>query len=126
MDALTAEEASQLGKKLKAVRRRSENKNSIARTAPRRATAPAAAPRRTPRAPYVKRWQAGAAEATDAEKLREIERHIEGAEALPRSSRYAQHRLKVLSKAKQLLEQGPARTQEAQDELDRLLSVLSL
>lgn len=125
MDPLTAEEASLLRKKIKTARRRSEAKGSIARTAPLR-HAPAAAPRRPPRAPYVKRWVPGAGEATDAEKLREIERQIEVAAALPRASRYAQHRLKVLSKAKDLLEQGPARSQDAQEELNRLLSVLAL
>lgn len=64
---------------------------------------------------------------SDLERIQLINRHLETIESLPKESRYAIHRRKVLTKAKELLEAGSTgRTSDEELELQRLLSLLSL
>ena len=107
MEKITEQEASQLGKKIKS-RKRTESKVSLIKNSPlkHQSTAPVATRRRATRQAYVKRWDPHQGEGTDAEKLLEIERQIDSVSGLPKTSKYAQHKLKVLEKARQLLQAG--------------------
>jgi hypothetical protein len=131
---LAPSEATDIGKQIKVRRRHQEKSTKVKNSAPlphispRVATKPsiANATRKTVRTPFVQRWRNKQEELTDKDRIGEIDRQLQTVRALPRHSKYAQHRLRVLEKAKQLLEIGSERNQHDQEELQRLLAVLSL
>jgi hypothetical protein len=104
---ITKEEAAELVKQIKS-RKRTSSKTSIAKDAPLKH-----APQQQHRSShhptaFLKHWdpKQGLSEGSEAEKLKEIERQIESVLTLPKSSKYAQHKLKTLQKAQELLQQG--------------------
>ena len=102
---LTAQEGAELRKQVKD-RKRATVKGSIAKSEPLKHAAPPARLASASAAVYVRRWRQGEAAPTPEATLREVEKQIQAASHLPRSSRYAQHRLKVLHKAQELLQAG--------------------
>ena len=109
MQNLSEQEASQLGKQIKS-RTKARSKTSVAKAAPLKHTESSvtetASLRRSSRVAYVSKWDPNESQPSDAKRLLEIERQIDSVSALPRSSKYAQHRLKVLKTAERLLQQG--------------------
>lgn len=84
-------------------RRRTSGKASIARTGPlkvplRREVSPGPA--------FRAAWQRTAGELSEAEQRRAVEQALEVFRQLPPSSSYAQHRIRVLEKALQLLDKA--------------------
>jgi len=102
---ISKEEEANLAKQRKS-RKRVSSKTSIVKASPLK-HAPQQQ-RRSSRTVFVKRWnpRQSLSEGSEAEKLREIKRHIESLLTLPKSSKYAQHKLKTLEKAQELLQQG--------------------
>lgn len=85
-------------------RRRTSGKASIARSAPLKVPAP----RETqPGSAFRAAWRRTAGDLSEAEQRRAVEQALEVFRQLPPSSSYAQHRIRVLEKALQLL--GKAR-----------------
>lgn len=95
---LSTQEAAELSKRIK-TKQRPQKKTNITRETPLKHVT-----KDKQRRPYSRRWQRGNPEPNDSEKLREIERQIEATALLPAASSYASHRLKVLNKAKELLQ----------------------
>jgi hypothetical protein len=106
MDDISKEEAAELVKQIKS-RKRTSSKTSIAKNSLLK-HAPQQQRRSSRTTAFVKRWDSskGLSEGSEADKLKEIERQIESVLTLPKSSKYAQHKLKTLQKAQQLLKQG--------------------
>jgi hypothetical protein len=102
---ISEEDKAELVKQIKS-RKRASSKTSIAKASPLK-HAPQQQPRSS-RTVFVKRWnpKQGLREGSEAEKLKEIEKHIESLLTLPKSSKYAQHKLKTLQKAQELFQQG--------------------
>jgi hypothetical protein len=103
---ITKEEAAELVKQIKS-RKRTSSKSSIAKDNPLK-HAPQQQRRSSRTTAFVKHWdkRQGLSEGSEADKLKEIERQIESVLTLPKSSKYAQHKLKTLQKAQELLQQG--------------------
>ena len=151
---LTKNEKNQLEKEIRD-RRRTERKTSIAKHAALKHS------NHNHRLPgqsavhYVRRSdRIPREELTNEHKFAQIDKQVKALSALPKASKYAQHMLKVLRKARELLEEGcvcflflfllmqglllniylcvcvcvyrSTRTSEQQQELDRLLNQLSL
>ncbi|KAL4443564.1 hypothetical protein ABPG75_011301 [Micractinium tetrahymenae] len=105
-------------------RRRASGKASLTRTAPLKVPAPREA---KPGATFRAAWRRTAGELSDAEQRRAVEQALEVFRQLPPSSSYAQHRIRVLEKALQLLDKASdSRSSEEQDELQQLLSQLKI
>jgi len=64
--------------------------------------------------------------ATNEERLKQVEEQIESTLRLPTASSYAQHRLRILHKAKEMLTARSMLDEEGQLELERLLAQLSI
>jgi len=129
---LTFREASELQKRIKE-RRRKQCKQSIAKESPLKHTIdPTSQPDCKPGLSsyaYIKRWRKSEPATTNSDeesKLVEIQEQLESVSKLPRTSKYAQHRLKVLLTTHELLQLGKDRSCTQQKELERLLSSLAL
>lgn len=108
MEKFSEQEASQLRKQIK-LRKKVQSKSSIAKGGALKNTfspATASHPRRSSRIAYISQWDPNEGQPSDSKRLLEIQRQIESVSALPKTSKYAQHRLKVLQTAQKLLEQG--------------------
>lgn len=64
--------------------------------------------------------------ATNEERLKQVEEQIESTLRLPTTSSYAQHRLRILNKAKQMLTAQSTLNEGEQLELEQLLAQLSI
>ena len=150
---ITKEEATQLVKQIKARKKKTSKtslgtKDSPLKHAPQQQ-------RRSSRVAFVQRWdpRQGLNEGSEADRLKEIARQIQSVASLPKTSKYAQHKLKTLLKVQELLQQGyvrllnffdifsqntisfllffsilyrESRSKQGQQELDQLLSLLTL
>ena len=101
--AVEAEEqvARAVNSELKA-RRRASGKASISRAQPLKAAAPPAKPDKA----FRQAWRRTAGELSEAEQRAAVEQALEVFRLLPPASSYAQHRIRVLEKALQLLDKA--------------------
>ena len=83
-------------------RRRASGKASIARAQPLKAAAPPAKPDRA----FRQAWRRTAGELSEADQRAAVLQALEVFRLLPPASSYAQHRIKVLEKALQLLDKA--------------------
>lgn len=119
---IPGDEALELGKQIKE-RKKSQSKSSASKDI-RKPIKHTFLPSKNKRPHYVQTSKGH--QLSEQEQLQAIEENIAAISQLPSSSIYAQHRLKILRKVKELLQVGIKRTEEEHKELERLLASLSL